>query len=282
MSWLFDRKGRRYQLNGASSARGRDTLGDNITWSWAECGVVCFTPTISISSMPMAKRRHFGRFCFALVFNFPSFLYQPASPGTLVPLSGTVRRPHKWMLNPRGNMLSHWVSGHFSGTFCVGSMEECDTIADRIGGSPVQFVDHPALTRIVQPWAGHQQSPLTGIGLQGIGRAPIQHALAADANELAMQVHWRQLLDLWRCFGEFEDANIHVWVFTFRLPACPRAALAAATTWITANDSTEVAQASVFAAANELWCFVVASTTHSIWFERLCQMQDPTLLPEEH
>ena len=54
MSWLFDRKGRRYQLNGASSARGRDTLGDTIFCSRAECGVVCFIPTFSISSMPMA------------------------------------------------------------------------------------------------------------------------------------------------------------------------------------------------------------------------------------
>ena len=40
MSWLFNRKGRRYQLNGASFARGRATLGDTITWSWEDCGVV--------------------------------------------------------------------------------------------------------------------------------------------------------------------------------------------------------------------------------------------------
>ena len=155
MSWLFDRKGRRYQLKYASFARGRATLGDTITWTWAECGEVCFTPTISISLMPVVKRRHFGRFCLVLVFNFPSFLYLPAPSGTLVPLSGSVRRPHKWMLNPRGNMRSHWVSGHLSGTFCVGSMAKCDTIASRLGGSPVLFVDHPALTRIVQRWAGH-------------------------------------------------------------------------------------------------------------------------------
>ena len=43
------------------------------------------------------------------------------------------------MLNIRGNKLSHWVSGHLSGTFCVDSMAEFDTIASRIGGSPVQL-----------------------------------------------------------------------------------------------------------------------------------------------
>uniref|UniRef100_M4C1J3 RxLR effector candidate protein n=1 Tax=Hyaloperonospora arabidopsidis (strain Emoy2) TaxID=559515 RepID=M4C1J3_HYAAE len=275
----------------------------------------------------MAKRRHFGRFCLALVFNFPSFLYQPASPGTLVPLSGTDRQPHKWKLNPRGNMLSHWVSGHSSASH------------RRFSGS---IRDHPAFTRIVQPWAGHQRwrpcrkaiktSIFRGRHREGelqrdkhmtakahrvvsrgddvIERTELRRFRAfssqnwsigdrscpilecspgtyAPASQVfwncsAAQVHWRRLLDLWRCFGEFEDANIHVWVFAFRLSACPRADWAAAKTWLTANESTEVAQVSVFAAANELWRFVVASTTHSIWVERLCQMQDQTLLPEEH
>ena len=109
--------------------------------------------------------------------------------------------------------------------------------------------------------------------------APISHVFWSFP---AAQVHWLRLLDLWRCFGEFEDANIHVWVFAFRLPACPREDWAAAKTWLSTNESTEVAQASVFAASNELWRFVVAPTTHLIWVDRLCQMQDPNLLPEEH
>uniref|UniRef100_M4BC18 Uncharacterized protein n=1 Tax=Hyaloperonospora arabidopsidis (strain Emoy2) TaxID=559515 RepID=M4BC18_HYAAE len=255
-------------------------------------------------------------------------------------------------------MLSNWVSGHLSSAFGVGSRTECDTIANRIGGSPVQFVDHPALTRIVQPWVGYQRRRpcrkaiktsifrgrhregelqrdksmtakdprvvLRGADLiewtelrwfraispqvtQTIYRlkcnsfplwnwsiwdrslpnpecSPGTYALASHVfwNCSAAQVHWRRLLDLWRCFGEFEDANIRVWVFPFRLLACPQTAWAAAKMWLTENESTEVVQASVFAAANDLWRFVVASTTHSIWVERLCQLQDPTLLPEEH
>ena len=271
--------------------------------------MVCFTPTISISSLPVAKRQHFG--CLALALIFPSCLYQPASAGTLIPLSGKVRRPHKWMLNLRGNMLSHWISGHLSDTFCIGSMAECDTIASRINSSPVQFVDHPALRHIVQPWAGHQRwrpcckaiktsvfrgrhhegelqrdkcmtatdhrvvshgadliewtelrwiRAISSQVMQTIYRlkcnsfplwnwsirdrscpnpeySPGTYASASHVfwNCPAMQVHWRRLLDLRRVFGEFEDADIYVWVFAFRLPACPWEAWAAEKTRLTAN-----------------------------------------------
>ena len=138
-------------------ALGRATLGDTITWSWAECGVVCFTPTISISSMPIAKRRHFGRFCLTLVFNFPSFLYQPASPGTLVLYRVRFVGLRSGYLIPGATCYHTGFRVTCPVHFFVGSMAEIDTVASRIGGSPVQFVDHLALTRIVQPWAGHQQ-----------------------------------------------------------------------------------------------------------------------------
>uniref|UniRef100_M4BRA5 RxLR effector candidate protein n=1 Tax=Hyaloperonospora arabidopsidis (strain Emoy2) TaxID=559515 RepID=M4BRA5_HYAAE len=278
--------------------------------------------------MPIAKRRHFGRFCLALVFNFPSFLYQPASPGTLVLYRVRFVGLRSGYLIPGATCYHTGFRVTCPVHFFVGSMAEIDTVASRIGGSPVQFVDHLALTRIVQPWAGHQlwrpcrkaikTSIFRGRHREGELRRDKRmtakdHRVVSRGADLiewtelrrfraispqvtqtiyrlnhvfwncpAAQVHWRRLLDLWRCFGEFEDANIHVWVFAFWLPACPREAWAAAKTWLTANESNGVAQASFFAAANVLWRFVVASTTHSIWVERLCQMQNPTLLPEEH
>uniref|UniRef100_M4BBN2 Uncharacterized protein n=1 Tax=Hyaloperonospora arabidopsidis (strain Emoy2) TaxID=559515 RepID=M4BBN2_HYAAE len=75
---------------------------------------------------------------------------------------------------------------------------------------------------------------------------------------------------------------IGVGYFIYGAASLSAGSLGGCKTWLTTNESTEVAQASVVADVNELWRFVVASTTHSIWVERLCQMQDPTLLPKEH
>ena len=42
------------------------------------------------------------------------------------------------------------------------------------------------------------------------------------------------------------------------------------------------AQVAVFPAARELWCFVVSTTLHVIWVERLRRMEDPSLSQDVH
>uniref|UniRef100_M4BLK5 Uncharacterized protein n=1 Tax=Hyaloperonospora arabidopsidis (strain Emoy2) TaxID=559515 RepID=M4BLK5_HYAAE len=199
MSWLFNRKGRRYQLNGASFAR--------------------------------------------------------ASPGTLVPLSRTVRRPDKWMLNTRGNM--------------------------RLGFGSL-------------PWAGHHRwRPCRKAIKTFIFRSRHREGDLQRDKRMSAKDHWV----VSRGADLIEWAELRRFIAISTQAHTPRPAMCSGTVLqrnlsagslggckkvLTTNESTEVAQTSIFAAANELWRFGVASTTQSIWVERLCQMQDPTLLLEEH
>uniref|UniRef100_M4C2P7 Uncharacterized protein n=1 Tax=Hyaloperonospora arabidopsidis (strain Emoy2) TaxID=559515 RepID=M4C2P7_HYAAE len=94
-------------------------------------------------------------------------------------------------------------------------------------------------TKDISRWSRRQSIVLRNRSCPNPACSPGTYGPASHVfwNCPAAQVYWRRLLDL----------------------SCPRAVWAVAKTGLTAKESTKVAQASVFAAANELWRFVVAS-----------------------
>ena len=76
ISWLKDRRGQTYKLNGADFARGKHILVYILSWTTVQSGIVCFSPTCDMATQSTAKRRHFGSFCIALLHNFPALVYR--------------------------------------------------------------------------------------------------------------------------------------------------------------------------------------------------------------
>ncbi|CAI5747023.1 unnamed protein product [Peronospora destructor] len=149
MSWLRDRRGKTYNLNGADFARGHNYLGDTMSWLTVQSGVIRFSPKRAMATQSMAKRRHFGSFCLAIIYNFPSLVYRTIEPGALIAYSAKVHRHHDWLLNGDGISLSHFDTGMDCGVTPVTSMSACDTTASMASGTTVHFGAHPTLTRVV-------------------------------------------------------------------------------------------------------------------------------------
>ena len=76
MSWLRDRRGEAYTLNGADFAISYNYLGETLSWTTLQRGVVLFSPTRDMATQSITKRRHFGSFCLTLFYNFPSLVYR--------------------------------------------------------------------------------------------------------------------------------------------------------------------------------------------------------------
>ena len=76
MPWLLDRRGKAYTLNGADFAMSYNYLGETLSWTTLQSGVVLFSPTRDMATQSITKRRHFGSFCLALLYNFPSLVYR--------------------------------------------------------------------------------------------------------------------------------------------------------------------------------------------------------------
>uniref|UniRef100_M4BUP4 Uncharacterized protein n=1 Tax=Hyaloperonospora arabidopsidis (strain Emoy2) TaxID=559515 RepID=M4BUP4_HYAAE len=74
----------------------------------------------------------------------------------------------------------------------------------------------------------------------------------------------------------------NIWVFGMRLPGTPNLAWDAVQASLVAPKDISGLRAAIFPAANELWRFVVTSTLHGIWIERLRRMEFPSLPPEAH
>ena len=94
--------------------------------------------------------------------------------------------------------------------------------------------------------------------------------------------HWEYLLDRWRWLGTFQKADLHIWVFGLDLPGTPHNAWAVIQQSLDPGADLLKAQAAAFPAARELWSFVVSTTLHAIWVERLRRMDDSSLSQEVH
>uniref|UniRef100_A0AAV1TI29 LAGLIDADG endonuclease n=1 Tax=Peronospora matthiolae TaxID=2874970 RepID=A0AAV1TI29_9STRA len=53
----------------------------------------------------MAKRRHFGSFCVALSYNFPTSMYRAIEPVALIAYSTKVHQYHDWLLRLDGTRI---------------------------------------------------------------------------------------------------------------------------------------------------------------------------------
>ena len=138
MSWLRDRRGIPYKLHGAGFSRGSRTLGDVLSWFSIQPGVTRFSPCTDMSAQSIAKRRHFGSFCLALAYNFPSIMYRALPHGAMVSYSARVHQHHEWLLDEKGASLSYFDTGIRGGTTIVDSMLGCDRAASR--DSKTQYI----------------------------------------------------------------------------------------------------------------------------------------------
>uniref|UniRef100_M4BQ96 Uncharacterized protein n=1 Tax=Hyaloperonospora arabidopsidis (strain Emoy2) TaxID=559515 RepID=M4BQ96_HYAAE len=96
------------------------------------------------------------------------------------------------------------------------------------------------------------------------------------------QWHWNHLFSLWQCLGTIDMDRRNIWVFGMGLPGTPNLAWDAVQASLVAPKDISGLRAAIFPAANELWRFVVTSTLHGIWIERLRRMEFPSLPPEAH
>ena len=81
LSWLRNRRGNAYTLNGVDFAKGSKYLDDILTWETSQSGIVQFSPTCDMDTHSMAKRRYFGTFCLALLYIFPALVYRSVESG---------------------------------------------------------------------------------------------------------------------------------------------------------------------------------------------------------
>ena len=67
-------------------------VGSQIPW-WnvdletIRSGIVRFLPKCDMATHSMVKRRHFGAFCLALLYNFPALVYRSVESGALIAYS---------------------------------------------------------------------------------------------------------------------------------------------------------------------------------------------------
>ena len=149
MSWLQDRRGKVFNLNGADFTREKNYLSDIMAWALCKSGIVQFSARLDIATQSMAKRRHFGSFCLALLYNFLAPVLRAINPGCLLAYLTKVYRYHDWTLNSKGTLLTHFDTGMECEVTPVSLMSSCDIAVSRERGTPVHFGAHPALTHAV-------------------------------------------------------------------------------------------------------------------------------------
>ena len=71
-------------------------------------------------------------------------------------------------------------------------------------------------------------------------------------------------------------------MFGLDLPAIPPNAWVIVKQSMNTGDDLLKAQDEVFPAARELWRFVVSTTLHAIWVQRLRRIEDPSLSQDVH
>ena len=109
--------------------------------------------------------------------------------------------------------------------------------------------------------------------------APASHVFWTCA---AAQSHWQHLFLLWGHLGDFPDVDDHVWIFALELPECSSNAWEAARESLSPTEDNIENRAELFAAATELWRFMVATTIRTIWTERRRRMADPNAPTAQH
>ena len=77
LSWLRDRRGNAYTLNGVDFAKASKYLGDMLTWETIPSGIVRILPKCYMDTHSMEKRQYFGTFCLAILYNFLALVYRP-------------------------------------------------------------------------------------------------------------------------------------------------------------------------------------------------------------
>ena len=138
-------------------ARGKNHLGKIMSLKLCQSGIIQFLARLDMATQSMAKRRHFGSFCLALLHNFPALVFLAIDPGCLLAYSIKVNRYHDWTLSSEGTLLNHFDAVVECEVTPVSSMSSCDIAAYREGANSVHFGAHPALTRVVPIWAGRRR-----------------------------------------------------------------------------------------------------------------------------
>ncbi|TDH66874.1 hypothetical protein CCR75_001920 [Bremia lactucae] len=77
MSWLLDKNGLPHDVACIRINGDVRTLADAVLWEWIEHGLIRFVPVGSLRTKPSSTRRHIGKFCVALVSNYPELFLRP-------------------------------------------------------------------------------------------------------------------------------------------------------------------------------------------------------------
>ena len=89
-------------------------------------------------------------------------------------------------------------------------------------------------------------------------------------------------MSLWQCFGTIDMDRRNFWVIGMGHPGTSNLAWDAVQASLVAPKDISGLRAVIFPAANGMWRFVVTSTLHGIWIERLGRMEFPNLPLEAH
>ena len=136
-------------MNGAEFATECKYLGDVMTSETTQSGIVRFSPKRDMATHPMAKCRHFGSFCLALLYNFPALVSRSVESEALIAYSTKVHQYHSWLLDQDGTSISHFDTGMAGEVAPVTSMSACDAAACLDSETNAHFGAHPTLTRVV-------------------------------------------------------------------------------------------------------------------------------------
>ena len=151
ISWLRNRRGTTYTLNGADLAMGLNYLGETMSWTTLKTGIVLFSSMSDMDTQSIENPRHFGFFCFALLFNFPSLVYRVLKTGSLIAYSrrstNSINGLSIHSLS-EGTHLQHLDTCMECGMQLVSSMSACDIAASSASGTHVHFGAHPVLTHV--------------------------------------------------------------------------------------------------------------------------------------
>ena len=161
MSRLRDRRGTDYASNGADCAIGLNYLGESMSCTILQTGIVLFSPTRDMATYYMAKRRHLRIPASLFITIFVSGL-SDSEAWVLISFLTKLHQFHNWLLTSEGTLLQHFETGMECRVQTVSSMAAFDIVASSVSGNFVNFGAHPMLTRGLHLWAGRQRWRLQG------------------------------------------------------------------------------------------------------------------------
>ncbi|TYZ58451.1 hypothetical protein PybrP1_002719 [[Pythium] brassicae (nom. inval.)] len=153
--WLLDRRGDVMRLSRLAVPRGATTLGEILSWTWVERGVIQFSYLGQQTPLSAASRRILLLVCLAMKYNFPGMLNRRRGDDDLVPYDAEVRGDHDWRLR-EGERVQRYIAATMSDSTAFSRGTEIPVIVTRQVERRSKFAmhAHPRFSHLVQVWGG--------------------------------------------------------------------------------------------------------------------------------